>query len=161
MLFDHGGNEVAKHLLEHQQIMPRPGWVEHDPVEIWDNTYAAIRAGLDHAGVGHDEIAALGITNQRETTVVWDRRTGRPYHNAVVWQDTRTDRMTAALQRDGHGEVIRRKTGLPPATYFSGGKLKWILDNVDGVRAAAERGEAIFGTIDSWVIWNLTGGRDG
>ena len=161
MLFDHGGNEVAKHLLEHQQIMPRPGWVEHDPVEIWDNTYAAIRAGLDHAGVGHDEIAALGITNQRETTVVWDRRTGRPYHNAVVWQDTRTDRITAALQRDGHGEVIRRKTGLPPATYFSGGKLKWILDNVDGVRAAAERGDALFGTTDTWLLWNLTGGIHG
>jgi glycerol kinase len=101
------------------------------------------------------------VTNQRETTVVWDPRTGRPYCNAIVWQDTRTDRIASALERDGHGDVIRRKAGLPPATYFSGGKLQWILDNVEGVRAAAERGDALFGTTDSWVLWNLTGGANG
>ena len=161
MVFDHSGNEVARHQLEHEQILPRAGWVEHDPVEIWQRTTSVIQTALTGAGLGAGDLAALGITNQRETTVVWDRRTGRPYCNAIVWQDTRTDHIASALDRDGRGAVIRRKAGLPPATYFSGGKLQWILENVTGVREAALRGDAIFGTTDSWLIWNLTGGPDG
>src|SRR5438270_10963525 len=116
---------------------------------------------LNRSRLEAKDLAALGITNQRETTLVWSRRTGRPYYNAIVWQDTRTDRIASALDRDGRGDVIRRKAGLPPATYFSGGKLQWILDNVDGVREAAESGEALFGTADTWVLWNLTGGPRG
>ncbi len=161
MIFDHGGNEVARHQLEHEQILPRAGWVEHNPVEIWERTSAVIQTALGKAGLQADDLAALGITNQRETTVVWDRRTGRPFHNAIVWQDTRTDRIASALERDGHGDTIRHKAGLPPATYFSGGKIKWLLDNVDGVREAAERGDALFGTTDTWVTWHLTGGVRG
>src|SRR5690606_10342824 len=115
MIFDHGGNEVARYQLEHEQIMPRAGWVEHNPVEIWERTRAVIATTLNRADLTHADLAALGITNQRETTVVWDRITGRPYYNAIVWQDTRTDRIAAALDRDGRGEVIRRKAGLPPA----------------------------------------------
>jgi glycerol kinase len=161
MVFDHGGNEIAKHQLEHEQILPRAGWVEHNPVEIWERTAAVIQTALMQAGLSGSDLAALGITNQRETTVVWDRRTGRPYTNAIVWQDTRTDRIASALERDGRGDVIRRKAGLPPATYFSGGKIQWILQNVDGVAEAAERGDAIFGNTDTWLIWNLTGGTDG
>ncbi|GAA4393226.1 glycerol kinase GlpK [Tsukamurella soli] len=161
MIFDHGGNEVVRHQLEHEQILPGPGRVEHNPVEIWERTSSVIQTALNTKGIGHNDIAALGVTNQRETTVIWDRRTGRPYYNAIVWQDTRTDSIAAALDRDGRGDVIRRKAGLPPATYFSGGKIQWILENVDGVRAAAERGDALFGTTDSWLLWNLTGGVDG
>jgi glycerol kinase len=158
MVFDHSGNEVAKYQLEHTQIMPKPGWVEHDPIEIWERTSSVIQSGLRQANLTAKDLAALGITNQRETAVVWNRRTGRPYYNAIVWQDTRTDRLAAALDRDERGQKIREKTGLPPATYFSGGKIQWILENVDGVREAAERGEAVFGNTDSWLIWNLTGG---
>ncbi|XRQ16166.1 glycerol kinase GlpK [Actinomadura welshii] len=161
MIFDHGGNEVARHQLEHEQILPRAGWVEHNPTEIWERTRSVIQSALNRADLTHADLAAFGVTNQRETTVVWNRRTGRPYYNAIVWQDTRTDRIAAALERDGRGDVIRRKAGLPPATYFSGGKVQWILENVDGVREAAENGDAIFGTTDSWVLWNLTGGTDG
>ncbi|TDD36683.1 glycerol kinase [Actinomadura sp. KC06] len=161
MIFDHGGNEVARHQLEHDQILPQAGWVEHNPTEIWERTRAVIQSALHKADLSHTDLAALGITNQRETTVVWNRRTGRPYYNAIVWQDTRTDRIASALERDGKGDVIRRKAGLPPATYFSGGKIQWILENVDGVREAAENGDAIFGTTDSWILWNLTGGTDG
>jgi len=161
MIFDHGGNEIARHQLEHEQILPRAGWVEHNPTEIWERTRAVIQTTLTTANLGPGDLAALGITNQRETAVVWDRRTGRPYYNAIVWQDTRTDRIAAALERDGRGEVIRRKAGLPPATYFSAGKIQWILENVDGVREAAEAGDALFGTTDTWLLWNLTGGTDG
>jgi glycerol kinase len=161
MVFDHGGHEVARHQLEHAQLLPRPGWVEHNPVEIWERTRAVIETTLATAGLDAGDLAAVGITNQRETTVVWDRRTGRPLTNAIVWQDTRTDRIAARLDADGRGAVIRERTGLPPATYFSGGKLQWILDNVDGVRSAAEAGDALFGTTDSWLLWNLTGGPDG
>ncbi|HUN35114.1 MAG TPA: glycerol kinase GlpK [Trebonia sp.] len=161
MIFDHAGSEVAKHQLEHQQIMPQAGWVEHNPVEIWERTSSVIQTALNTAGLTPADLAALGITNQRETTVVWNPRTGRPYYNAIVWQDTRTDRIAAALDRDGRGDVIRRKTGLPPATYFSGGKIQWILENVEGVRSAAEAGEAVFGNTDAWLIWNLTGGPAG
>jgi glycerol kinase len=161
MVFDHDGSEVARHQLEHEQILPRAGWVEHNPVEIWERSVSVVQTALNRAGLQASDLAALGITNQRETTVVWDRNTGRPYANAIVWQDTRTDRIASALERDGHGELIRRRTGLPPATYFSGGKLKWIMDNVDGVRPAAESGDALFGTTDTWLLWNMTGGRDG
>jgi glycerol kinase len=161
MIFDHAGNERGKHQLEHEQILPRAGWVEHNPVEIWERSSAVLQSAMNAAGLSTSDFAALGITNQRETTVVWNRKTGRPYYNAIVWQDTRTDRIASALEREGKGEVIRRKAGLPPATYFSGGKIKWILDNVDGVRAAAEAGDAIFGNTDSWLIWNLTGGSRG
>ncbi|KES04144.1 glycerol kinase [Streptomyces toyocaensis] len=161
MIFDHDGNEVAKHQLEHQQILPRSGWVEHDPVEIWERTNTVIQNGLRDGGLTAADLKAVGITNQRETTVVWDPRTGRPYYNAIVWQDTRTDSIAAALERDGHGDVIRHKAGLPPATYFSGGKIKWLLENVDGLREAAEAGHALFGNTDAWVLWNLTGGPNG
>jgi glycerol kinase len=161
MVFDHTGAEVARHQLEHTQILPRPGWVEHNPVEIWERTCAVIKTALNTRDMRVADLAALGLTNQRETTVVWNRRTGRPYGNAIVWQDTRTDRIAAALERDGRGELIRHKAGLPPATYFSGGKLRWMLDNIEGLRAEAERGEAIFGTVDTWLLWNLTGGTSG
>ncbi|MBS1692368.1 MAG: glycerol kinase GlpK [Actinobacteria bacterium] len=161
MIFDHSGREVGRHQLEHAQILPRAGWVEHDPVEIWERTVSALTSVLNRTNLASTDIAALGITNQRETALVWDKRTGRPYYNAIVWQDTRTDRIASALEREGHGDTIRRKAGLPPATYFSGGKVQWILENVDGVREAAERGDAIFGTCDTWVVWNLTGGPRG
>src|SRR3954469_17374721 len=161
MIFDHSGNEVAKHQLEHEQILPQPGWVEHNPTEIWERTRAVIETAMGKANLNASDLAAIGVTNQRETTVVWDRRTGRPLYNAIVWQDTRTDRIASALDRDGRGDVIRQKAGLPPATYFSGGKIQWILENVEGAREAAERGDAIFGNTDSWLIWNFTGGIDG
>jgi glycerol kinase len=158
MVFDHTGSEVARHQLEHTQILPRAGWVEHDPTEIWERTRVVIETTLRTANLNARDIAAIGITNQRETSVVWNRATGAPFTNAIVWQDTRTDRAVAALEASGAGDVIRAKAGVPPATYFSAAKLQWVLDNVDGVRAAAERGDAVFGTIDSWLLWNLTGG---
>ncbi|WP_380167225.1 glycerol kinase GlpK [Jannaschia sp. R86511] len=161
MIFDHQGNERGKYQLEHEQILPQAGWVEHNPVEIWERTSSVIKTALNRAGLTGSDLAALGITNQRETAVVWDRRTGRPYYNAIVWQDTRTDRIAKRLDADGRGDVIRHKAGLPPATYFSAGKVQWILENVDGVREAAEQGHAVFGNTDSWLLWNLTGGADG
>jgi glycerol kinase len=161
MIFDHSGNEVGIHQLEHEQILPQAGWVEHNPVEIWERTSSVIRTAMNAQGLQPSDLAALGITNQRETAVVWNRRTGRPYYNAIVWQDTRTDRIASALEREGKGDVIRQKAGLPPATYFSAGKVQWILENVDGVREAAEAGDAVFGNTDTWLLWNLTGGTDG
>jgi glycerol kinase len=161
MLFDHAGTEVAKHQLEHEQILPKPGWVEHNPVEIWDRTQTVIQTAMNAKRVDASDLAALGITNQRETAVVWSKRTGRPYYNAIVWQDTRTDRIASALERDGRGAVIRQKAGIPPATYFSAAKVQWILENVPGVREDAEAGDAIFGNTDSWLLWNLTGGVRG
>ena len=161
MLFDHGGNEVGRHQLEHQQILPRAGWVEHSQVEIWERTRSVIQTTMIRLGLGASDLAALGVANQRETTVVWNKKTGRPYYNAIVWQDTRTDRIASALEREGKGAVIRHKAGLPPATYFSAGKIQWILENVPGVRADAEAGVALFGNTDSWVMWNLTGGVRG
>jgi glycerol kinase len=161
MIFDHNGAEVGRHQLEHEQILPRAGWVEHNPVEIWERTVSVLATALNKTSLSSSDLAALGITNQRETSLVWNKRTGRPYYNAIVWQDTRTVRIASALERDGRGDVIRRKAGLPPATYFAGGKVQWILENVDGVREAAEKGDAIFGTTDSWVVWNLTGGHRG
>jgi len=161
MIFDHGGNEVGRHQLEHEQILPQSGWVEHNPVEIWDRSSAVITSAMNSTGLDASDLAAIGITNQRETTVVWNKHTGRPYYNAIVWQDTRTDRIASKLEREGKGDIIRQKAGLPPATYFSGGKIQWILENIDGAREAAEKGDAIFGTTDSYVLWNLTGGVDG
>jgi glycerol kinase len=158
MVFDPGGRVVAGSQLEHRQLFPRPGWVEHDPEEIWECTRTVLISALERAGLRAVDLAAIGIANQRETTVVWNRRTGRPYCNAIVWQDTRTDRIVAALDRDERGALIRERAGLPPATYFSAGKLQWVLDNVDGVREAAARGEALFGTVDAWLLWRLTGG---
>jgi glycerol kinase len=161
MVFDHDGAVVARHQLEHSQLLPRAGWVEHSPAEIWERTRAVVEIALAEAGLAPRDLAALGVTNQRETTVVWDRSSGRPLYNAIVWQDTRTDQIAAALDRDGRGDLIRAKAGLPPATYFAGAKVQWILENVDGVRAAAEAGTAMFGTTDSWLLWNLTGGTGG
>jgi glycerol kinase len=161
MVFDHDGKEVGRHQLEHEQVLPRAGWVEHDPLEIWERTQTVIASTLARLRLQPTDLAALGITNQRETTVVWDKRTGRPLHNAIVWQDTRTDRIARALDQDGRGDVIRERAGIPPAAYFSAGKVQWILENVDGAREAAERGDAVFGTTDTWLLWNLTGGTDG
>jgi glycerol kinase len=159
MVFDAAGAEVARRQIEHTQIMPKPGWVEHDPVEIAARTSEVITGALRAASLEGQDLAAIGVTNQRETTVVWNPNNGRPWYNAIVWQDTRTDRIVSALE--SKRQLIRERTGLPPATYFSATKLQWILENVDGVRTAAERGDAVFGTIDTWAIWNLTGGADG
>ncbi|MCS7179063.1 MAG: glycerol kinase GlpK [Anaerolineae bacterium] len=161
MVFDHSGRVVSLHQLEHEQIYPQPGWVEHNPMEIWERTQQVIRVALQKNGIDPNEIAAIGVTNQRETTVVWDKKTGKPYYNAIVWQCTRTKDICEELAREGGQDRFRPKTGLPLATYFSGPKIQWILDNVPGVRAAAERGDALFGTIDTWVIWWLTGGPEG
>jgi glycerol kinase len=161
MIFNHAGEVVAIHQLEHEQIYPKPGWVEHDPLEIWARTQDVIKGAMEKAGAAAADIAAVGITNQRETTVVWDKNTGKPYYNAVVWQDTRTDKICNELAKDGGQDRFRAQVGLPLATYFSGPKIKWLLENVDGLRAAAEKGDAIFGNTDTWVIWNLTGGAQG
>jgi glycerol kinase len=161
MIFDHSGHVVSISQNEHQQIYPQPGWVEHNPLEIWKRTQEVIRLAAAQSGARPGNIAAVGITNQRETTVVWDRRSGKPYCNAIVWQDTRTKDICDELAKEGGQDRFRSKVGLPLATYFSGPKIKWILDNVPGVRAAAERGQAIFGNIDTWLIWWLTGGPNG
>jgi len=161
MIFDHGGNVIGIHQLEHEQIYPQAGWVEHNPMEIMDRTNEVMEVALRQAGLTPAELAAIGVTNQRETTIVWNKNTGKPYYNAIVWQDTRTDKICNELAKDGGQDRFRPKVGLPLATYFSGPKIKWILDNVEGVRAAAERGDALFGNIDTWVIWNLTGGPNG
>ncbi len=161
MIFDHGGNVVGIHQLEHEQIYPQAGWVEHNPMEIMDRTNEVMQVALRRAGLTPAELAAIGVTNQRETTIVWNKNTGKPYYNAIVWQDTRTDKICNELAKEGGQDRFRPKVGLPLATYFSGPKIKWILDNVEGVRAAAERGDALFGNIDTWVIWNLTGGPNG
>ena len=162
IIFDHAGTIVASDQREHRQILPRAGWVEHDGTEIWDNTREVVAGALARANVTARDLAAVGITNQRETTIVWDRRTGRPIHPAIVWQDTRTQRLCDALGALGGGaNRYRDAVGLPLATYFSGPKICWILDQVDGAREAAERGDLLFGTMDTWLLWNLTGGVDG
>jgi len=161
MLFDHNGFVLTKNQLEHQQIYPRPGWVEHNPMEIWDTTQQVIQAAITQKAINPKKISAIGVTNQRETTVVWDKNTGLPVYNAIVWQDTRTKEICDHLASEGGLDRFREKVGLPLATYFSGPKIKWILDNVEGVRKAAESGDAIFGNIDSWEIWWLTGGPQG
>jgi glycerol kinase len=161
MIFDRRGNSAGMDQLEHAQIYPKSGWVEHDPVEIWSRAKGLLESVLERAGITPRELAAIGVTNQRETTVVWNRRTGKPYCNAIVWQDTRTDKICSQLAEEGGSDRFRDRTGLPLATYFSGPKIRWILDNVAGARAGVERGEALFGNIDTWIIWNLTGGTDG
>ncbi|MFS8839592.1 FGGY family carbohydrate kinase, partial [Synechococcus sp. R6-5] len=143
------------------QIYPQPGWVEHDPLEIWTRTQEVIDGALRKSGVERSEIAAVGVTNQRETTVVWEKATGKPVYNAIVWQDMRTDQICNQLAQDGGQDRFRPKVGLPLATYFSGPKITWILDNVPGVREKAEQGEVLFGNIDTWLIWNMTGGVNG
>ena len=158
IVFDHAGGIVSVDQHEHSQIYPKPGWVEHDALEIWSNCRQVMLGALAKADIGAADLAAIGITNQRETAVVWDRRTGRPIHNAIVWQDTRTDGIIAELGHDGGQDRFRSKVGLPLATYFSGPKIRWLLENVPEARAKAEAGDLLFGTIDSWVIWNLTGG---
>jgi len=173
ILFDHAGHIVAADQKEHQQIYPKPGWVEHDALEIWEQTQRVMRGALERSGVEVTDIAAIGITNQRETTLVWERETGRPVHNAIVWQDTRTDGICSELANGAGASTalstgastalstgqnrFRARTGLPLATYFSGPKIKWILDNVSGARARAEKGELIFGNMDTWLLWNMTG----
>ncbi len=161
MIFDHGGSPIAMAQEEHRQIYLRPGWVEHRPLEIWERTQEVVEAALAKAKLQGSDLAAIGITNQRETTIVWNGRTGEPYCNALVWQDTRTKDICDRLTADGGPDRFRSTTGLPISTYFSGPKIKWILDNVDGARAAAERGEAVFGNVDTWLIWWLTGGPRG
>jgi glycerol kinase len=161
MIFNHSGRLVSVSQKEHRQVYLRPDRVEHIPLEIWERTRDAIRSAVAKIGAQPGEIAAVGVTNQRETTVVWNRHTGQPYYNAIVWQDTRTEDICADLVSAGGQDLFRSKTGLPITTVFSGPKLKWILENVAGVRADAEKGEAFFGTIDSWIIWWLTGGPDG
>ncbi|TMZ54038.1 glycerol kinase, partial [Klebsiella pneumoniae] len=161
MIFDHSGGVVSVDQREHEQIFPQAGWVEHDPEEIWRNTREVCAGALAKGDLVSSDVAAVGITNQRETAVVWDRTTGKPVYNAIVWQDTRTDRIVNELARDGGPDRYRATTGLPLATYFSGPKVKWILDNVDGARAKAEAGDLLFGNIDTWVLWNATGGPDG
>jgi len=161
MIFDHSGSVVAIDQKEHEQIYPKPGWVEHDPMEIWTRCVEVIRGCLAKAGIAATDLAAVGITNQRETAVVWDRRDGKPIHNAIVWQDTRTDKICNELAADGGQDRLRPKVGLPLATYFSGPKVKWILENVEGAREAADAGNLLFGNIDTWCIWNLTGGPEG
>ncbi|MGZ3404298.1 MAG: glycerol kinase GlpK [Phenylobacterium sp.] len=157
IVFDHDGAIVAVDQKEHRQIFPRPGWVEHDAEEIWTNVQAVVKGALAKLKITAKDLAAVGITNQRETTVVWDKATGKPVHNAIVWQDTRTDRLVRDLGGARGQDRFRDLCGLPLATYFSGPKICWILDNVDGVRARAEAGEVLFGTMDSWLIWKLTG----
>ncbi len=161
IIFDERGRIVGMDQKEHAQIYARPGWVEHDPLEIWQNTQEVIRGALTKSGIKGSELAAVGITNQRETTVVWDRNTGQPFHNAIVWQCTRTLDICKRLMADGGQDRFRAKTGLPVATYFSGPKIAWILENVPEARAAAERGDAFYGTIETWIIWWLTGGPQG
>src|SRR6056300_1588982 len=161
ILFDKNGKQISISQFEFTQIFPKESWVEHDPIEIWETQLKAIKEVVKKSGINPNEIDSIGITNQRETTVVWDKNTGKPYYNAIVWQDTRTDKICNALAEDGGQDRFRPKVGLPLATYFSGPKVKWVLENVDGVREAAEAGEAVFGNIDTWVIWWLTGGPNG
>ncbi|MBV9738030.1 MAG: glycerol kinase, partial [Hyphomicrobiales bacterium] len=161
IVFDSDGNIRTSDQKEHAQLYPQPGWVEHDPVEIWRNTHSVIVGALDKAHLAPEDLSCIGIANQRETMLLWDRATGSPLHNAIVWQDTRTDRLVARFAKHGGQDRLRAKTGLPLATYFSGLKLAWLLENVPGARARAAAGDALFGNIDAWLIWNLTGGTKG
>ncbi len=161
MVFDRSGSVIASDQREHRQIFPRAGWVEHDPMEIWENARAVVGGALGKANLSAKRVVAVGITNQRETTVVWDRGTGRPIHNAIVWQDTRTQAICDELAGDAGPERFKKQTGLPLATYFAGPKIRWLLDNVRGARERAESGHLLAGTVDTWILWNLTGGPDG
>ncbi|MCK4847586.1 MAG: glycerol kinase, partial [Candidatus Heimdallarchaeota archaeon] len=158
MIFDHDSNLIGSHYQEHQQIFPQPGWVEHDPTIIWKNTEHVIHQAISKAKISLNDLKAIGITNQRETTVVWNKKTGIPIHNAIVWQCTRTDRICQKLKEQGFEDQIEKLTGLVNATYFSGPKIRWILENVEKAKEKANNGELLFGNIDSWLIWNLTGG---
>ena len=159
IIFDKNGEVVKIAQKEFKQIYPKPGWVEHDPMEIWGSQSGVAREVLEVAGIRPEQIAAIGITNQRETTIVWDKNTGKPVYNAIVWQCRRTAKYCDNLKEKGWTEKIREKTGLVIDAYFSGTKIAWILDNVEGAREKAERGELIFGTVDTWLIWNLTRGK--
>jgi len=159
-IFDKAGDRLAMHQLEHRQIYPRPGWVEHDPLEILDRMNTVIDKTMKSSGIVADQLAAIGITNQRETTLVWNRRTGKPYYNAIVWQDTRTEALCRDLAENDDMWCFRDRVGLPLSTYFSGPKVKWIIDNIDGVKAAVDAGDAVFGNMDTWLIWWLTGGPE-
>lgn len=161
IIFDKAGSVISMGQLEHKQIFPKAGWVEHDPEEIWRNTREVIGKALSTANLTRHDIAAVGITNQRETAVVWDRATGKPIYNAIVWQDTRTQSIVDRIAKDGGVERFKSIVGLPLATYFSGTKIAWILENVEGAREKADAGELMFGTTDTWVLWNLTGGVNG
>ena len=160
ILFDSEQNILAIRQHELTQHYPHEGWVEQDPMEIWSTQYAAMLEVLAAADVSPSDVAGIGITNQRETTILWDKNTGRPIHNAIVWQCRRTADIVDRLVQDGLSEHIRRTTGLVPDAYFSGTKIKWLLDHVEGAREKAERGEILFGTVDSWLVWKLTGGKD-
>ena len=157
IVFDRSGETITAAQMEHRQIYPQPGWVEHDPLEIWRNTQSVMAEALRRADLTYRDLAAVGITNQRETTLLWDRATGTPIHNAVVWQDTRVDPLVAEFARNGGQDRFRAQTGLPLASYFSALKLRWLLDNVPDARRRAEAGDLAFGTIDSWLLWQLTG----
>ena len=161
IVFDHGGKIVSVGQLEHEQIFPKAGWVEHDPMEIWGNIREAVAQALSKAQINRHHLAAVGITNQRETAVVWDKTTGEPVYNAIVWQDTRTADIVRELAGDEGMDKYKYRCGLPLATYFSGPKIKWVLDNVEGAREKAEKGDLLFGNTDTWTLWNLTGGPDG
>jgi glycerol kinase len=161
MVFDHDGRVVSTDQREHRQHLPRAGWVEHDALEVWANTREVVAGALAKADLTAGDIAAVGIANQRETAVVWDRLSGEPVHHAIVWQDTRTDRLCAELGGDAGAQRYQARTGLPLSTYFSGPKIRWILDQVDGARQRANNGELCFGTMDSWLLWNMTGGPSG
>ncbi len=159
LIYNKETNIIGKGQKEFTQIYPRPGWVEHDPEEIWDTTLNVIKKAINEAQISASDIAAIGITNQRETTVLWDSKTGEPCYNAIVWQCRRTAKICDNLKKDGKGDIFKKKTGLVLDPYFSGTKIKWILDNVEGARKKAEAGNLLFGTIDSWLIWKLTGGK--
>jgi glycerol kinase len=161
IVFDRDGRIVSVDQKEHEQIFPKPGWVEHNATEIWTNVQEVVASAIEKADITRDDIKAIGITNQRETTLLWDKNTGEPVHNAIVWQDTRTDALCKELGRNVGQDRFRRETGLPLASYFAGPKARWLLDNVEGLRERAEAGDILFGTMDSWVIWNLTGGVNG
>ncbi|MHA1169855.1 MAG: glycerol kinase GlpK [Candidatus Hodarchaeales archaeon] len=161
IIFNHESELVNSYYEEHEQIFPRPGWVEHDPLEIWQKTEKVIKYTMEQQKLSFDDIKAIGITNQRETAVIWDRSSGKPVCNAIVWQDTRTAGICQELEKAGHSDFVRKRTGLVIATYFSGPKIKWILDNIPGTREKAAKGDLLFGNIDTWLIWNLTGGVNG
>ncbi|MCF8040394.1 MAG: glycerol kinase GlpK, partial [Desulfohalobiaceae bacterium] len=161
IIFDHEGRIKGLDQMEHRQIFPKPGWVEHDPLEIWQNTQAVIQGALTKSGINGSQLAAVGITNQRETTVVWEKNSGRPFFNAIVWQCARTHEICRKLIAEGGQDRFRETTGLPVSTYFSGPKIKWVLDTVPEARQAAKRGEALYGTMETWIIWWLTGGPKG
>ncbi|MBA6437097.1 glycerol kinase GlpK [Streptomyces sp. DSM 41524] len=161
IVFDRDGRIVSVDQKEHEQIFPKPGWVEHNATEIWENVKEVVAGAIAKAEITAVDVKAIGITNQRETTLLWDRKTGEPVHNAIVWQDTRTDALCRELGRNVGQDRFRRETGLPLASYFAGPKIRWLLDNVEGLRERAEAGDILFGTMDSWVIWNLTGGVNG